>query len=76
LVDPESNLGIMIRAALTIAEEDAAQSERQRLKEALLSDKAMRAAGGRLPGSEHDTAEDWAKEAIEAALDTLEADRG
>jgi hypothetical protein len=46
--------------------------ERQRIQEALLSDKAIWAAGARLPGSEHDSAEDWAKEAIEAALDTLD----
>lgn len=50
--------------------------ERQRIQEALLSDRAIWAAGARLPGSEHDTAEDWAEEAIGAALDTLDPPRG
>jgi hypothetical protein len=70
-------LATMVAAALTVAEEDAAQSERQRIQEALKDhdvQNQIAAAIGRLERDET-TADGMAVE-IAAALDTLEADPG
>jgi hypothetical protein len=69
-VHPESDVGVLIRAALTVAEEDAAKSERQRLKEAL---EKLRDEPGY--GVLRQSGVIEALRAV-AALDTLEADHG
>ncbi len=58
-----------LREELQAAEPHLQRMYWERFREAVLGPEAVWAAGARLPGSEDDSAEDWAKETIEAALD-------
>ncbi len=68
-IDPESDVGVLIRAALTVAEED----ERERIREALLGEKGIEVAGAESSRRHHFRPHNnITRTLFEAALDSLE----